>query len=646
MIGRIVIEDLRPLVDCGRWPAKAVAGETIPVEATVFRDGHGIIAAAVRLVGPDDRRGRLVPMSEVGQGMDRWRAEVTLPRTGAWSITVEAWADEIATWRRDTRKKLDAGRDVDLELEEGALLFERAAKGVPAQQRPLLTEVAAGLRRGDRDPAERLAAASDGTVTELLERHPLRDVTPSQRLAVWVDRPRALYGSWYELFPRSEGATKTTSGTLKQAAERLPAIAAMGFDVVYLPPIHPIGHTHRKGANNTVEAGPHDPGSPWAIGSEAGGHDAVHPDLGTIEDFDDFVARAGELGLEVALDYALNCSPDHPWVKEHPEWFHIRPDGSIAYAENPPKVYQDIYPLNFDNPDAEGLYAACKGIVDHWIGHGVRIYRVDNPHTKPVRFWERLVADVKAEHPDVLFLSEAFTRPPMMRALAKVGFTQSYTYFTWRNAKAELEEYLTELSTSPVAEYMRPNFFVNTPDILHAYLQHGGPAAFKVRAVLAATLSPSWGVYSGYELLESQALRPGSEEYLNSEKYQYRPRDWNRVPLGPYLARLNEIRRAHPALHWLRNLRFHLVDSPDVIAYSKRHGDDVVLVLCNLDPRNTHETFVHLWMPALGLDWDAPVYDVRDELTGTDWTWHGTSNWVRLDPADEPAHVLHVRPRH
>ncbi len=646
MIGRIVIEDLRPLVDCGRWPAKAVAGETIPVEATVFRDGHGIIAAAVRLVGPDDRRGRLVPMSEVGQGMDRWRAEVTLPRTGAWSITVEAWADEIATWRRDTRKKLDAGRDVDLELEEGALLFERAAKGVPAQQRPLLTEVAAGLRRGDRDPAERLAAASDGTVTELLERHPLRDVTPSQRLAVWVDRPRALYGSWYELFPRSEGATKTTSGTLKQAAERLPAIAAMGFDVVYLPPIHPIGHTHRKGANNTVEAGPHDPGSPWAIGSEAGGHDAVHPDLGTIEDFDDFVARAGELGLEVALDYALNCSPDHPWVKEHPEWFHIRPDGSIAYAENPPKVYQDIYPLNFDNPDAEGLYAACKGIVDHWTGHGVRIYRVDNPHTKPVRFWERLVADVKAEHPDVLFLSEAFTRPPMMRALAKVGFTQSYTYFTWRNAKAELEEYLTELSTSPVAEYMRPNFFVNTPDILHAYLQHGGPAAFKVRAVLAATLSPSWGVYSGYELLESQALRPGSEEYLNSEKYQYRPRDWNRVPLGPYLARLNEIRRAHPALHWLRNLRFHLVDSPDVIAYSKRHGDDVVLVLCNLDPRNTHETFVHLWMPALGLDWDAPVYDVRDELTGTDWTWHGTSNWVRLDPADEPAHVLHVRPRH
>jgi starch synthase (maltosyl-transferring) len=644
MIGRIVIEDIRPQVDCGRRPAKAVAGETVPVEATVFRDGHGIIAAAVCLVGPEDKRGQLVPMTEIGQGMDRWRAEVTLPRTGTWWFTIEAWADEIATWRRDTWKKLDAGRDVSLELEEGALLFERAAKGVPPQHRPLLAEVAAGLRREDHDPAERLAAASDGAVTELLERHPLRDATRSKRLGIWVDRPRALYGSWYEFFPRSEGATQTTSGTLKQAAERLPAIAAMGFDVAYLPPVHPIGHTHRKGPNNTLEIGPDDPGSPWAIGSEAGGHDAIHPDLGTIDDFDAFVARAHELNLEVALDYALQCSPDHPWVKEHPEWFHIRPDGSIAYAENPPKVYQDIYPLNFDNPDAEGLYAACKAVLDHWIAHGVRIFRVDNPHTKPVQFWEWLIAKVKAEHPDVIFLSEAFTRPPMMRVLAKVGFTQSYTYFTWRNGKAELEEYLGELTDSQMAEYMRPNFFVNTPDILHAYLQHGGLPAFKIRAVLASTMSPSWGVYSGYELLEHQPLRPGSEEYLNSEKYQYRPRDYTRAPLGPYLTRLNQIRRAHPALHWLRNLRFHLADSPDMIAYSKRHGDDTVLVICNLDPAGPHDTFVHLWMPALGLPWDAAAYDVRDELTGTTWTWYGTSNWVRLDPS-EPAHVLHVQPR-
>jgi starch synthase (maltosyl-transferring) len=480
-------------------------------------------------------------------------------------------------------------------------------------------------------------------VVELLDRHPPKDVTRSTELEIWVDRPRALYGAWYEFFPRSEGATATTGGTFKQAAERLPAIAAMGFDVVYLPPIHPIGRTHRKGPNNTLDPGPDDPGSPWAIGSEAGGHDAVHPDLGTIEDFDAFVARAGELGMEVALDYALQCSPDHPWVEKHPDWFRVRPDGSVAYAENPPKVYQDIYPLNFDSPDAAALHAACKAVLDHWIAHGVRIFRVDNPHTKPVAFWQWLIAAVKAEHPDVIFLAEAFTRPAMMKVLAKIGFTQSYTYFTWRNAKAELEEYLTELAHSESAEYMRPNFFVNTPDILHAYLQHGGPAAFKVRAVLAAMLSPSWGVYSGYELFEHQALRPGSEEYLDSEKYQYKPRDWSQPSLAPYLARLNEIRRAHPALHWLRNLRFHLVDSPDVIAFSKRTGEDVVLVVVNLNPQEARETFVHLWMPALGLEWDSGAFDVFDELTGQAWTWHGASNWTRLDPRVEPAHVLHVR---
>jgi starch synthase (maltosyl-transferring) len=645
MIGRIIIEDIRPQVDCGRWPARAVAGETIPVEATVFRDGHDIIAACVRLSGPGEGKAELVPMSEVGQGLDRWRAEVTLPRTGFWTFVIEAWRDEIATWRRDTWKKLDAGRDVSLELEEGARLFEAAAQGVPAQSRQLVAGVAVGLRNEAADPAERLAAASDGTVVELLERHPMRSVTKSRRLAVWVDRPRALYGAWYEFFPRSEGATETSSGTFKTAAERLPAIAAMGFDVAYLPPIHPIGGTHRKGPNNTIGAGPDDPGSPWAIGSEAGGHDAVHPDLGTIEDFDAFVGRAKELGLEVALDYALQCSPDHPWVREHPEWFHIRPDGSIAYAENPPKVYQDIYPLNFDNPDAPGLYAACKGVLDHWIAHGVRIFRVDNPHTKPVQFWEWLIAAVKAEHPDVLLLSEAFTRPPMMRMLAKVGFTQSYTYFTWRNSKAELEEYANELAHGPASEYMRPNLFVNTPDILHAYLQHGGPPAFKIRAVLASMLSPSWGVYSGYELFEHVPVRPGSEEYLDSEKYQYRPRDWSQPSLAPYLARLNEIRRAHPALHWLRNLRFHLADSPDVLAFSKHTGVDAVLAVVNLNPHETRETFVHLWLPALGLDWDTGPFDVHDELTGATYTWYGSSNYVRLDPASEPAHVLHVRRR-
>jgi starch synthase (maltosyl-transferring) len=644
MIGRIVIEGIRPQVDCARWPARAVAGETIPVEATIFRDGHNeVIAGVVRLTGPGDRRSQLVPMVAVDHGMDRWRAEVTLPRTGDWSFTVEAWTDQIETWRRGTHKKLDAGRDIALELEEGARLFEAATAWVPSASRDLLREAAAGLRRVEADPAERLAAASDPAVVELLDRHPPKDVTRSKRLAIWVDRPRALYGAWYEFFPRSEGATATTSGTFKQAAERLPAVAAMGFDVVYLPPVHPIGHTHRKGPNNTLDPGVDDPGSPWAIGSEAGGHDAIHPDLGTIEDFDAFVARAGELGMEVALDYALQCSPDHPWVREHPDWFRIRPDGSIAYAENPPKVYQDIVPLNFDTLDAPALHAACKAVLDHWIAHGVRIFRVDNPHTKPVAFWEWLIAAVKAEHPDVIFLAEAFTRPAMMKVLAKVGFTQSYTYFTWRNGKAELEEYLNELAHSESAEYMRPNFFVNTPDILHAYLQHGGPAAFKVRAVLAAMLSPSWGVYSGYELFEHQAVRPGSEEYLDSEKYQYKPRDWTQPSLAPYLARLNEVRRAHPALHWLRNLRFHLVDSPDVLAFSKRTGDDVVLVVVNLNPHEARDTFLHLWMPALGLDWDTGAFDVFDELTGQAWTWQGPSNWTRLDPQVEPAHVLHVR---
>jgi starch synthase (maltosyl-transferring) len=646
MIGRIVIEDIRPQVDHGQFTARAVAGETIPVEATIFRDGHNeVVAAVVRLTGPGDRRGQLVPLVEVNHGLHQWRTEITLPRTGSWWFVIEAWTDQVAGWRQGTQKKLDAGRDISLELEEGARLLEEATAWVPSAGRELLTAAAAGLRREAADPAERLAAAADPGVVELLERNPPKDTTRSKRLGIWVDRPRALFGSWYEFFPRSEGATATTSGTLKQAAERLPAIAAMGFDVVYLPPIHPIGHTHRKGPNNTLEPGPDDPGSPWAIGSEDGGHDAVHPDLGTIEDFDAFVARADELGMEVALDYALQCSPDHPWVKEHPDWFRIRPDGSIAYAENPPKVYQDIYPLNFESPDATGLYAACKGVLDHWIDHGVRIFRVDNPHTKPVRFWEWLIAAVKAEHPDVLFLAEAFTRPPMMRVLAKIGFTQSYTYFTWRNGKAELEEYLAELAHSPSAEYMRPNFFVNTPDILHAYLQYGGPAAFKIRAVLASMLSPSWGVYSGYELYEHQAVRPGSEEYLDSEKYQYRPRTWSQPSLAGYLGRLNESRRAHPALHWLRNLRFHLADSPDIIAFSKQTGEDAVLVLVNLNPHETRDTFIHLWMPALGLDWDTGAFEVHDELTGQTWTWHGPSNWVRLNPHWEPAHVLHVRPR-
>ncbi len=645
VIGRVVIEGIRPQVDCGQWPARAVAGETLPVQATIFRDGHNVVvAAAVRLTGPGDRQSQRGRMTETNPGLHQWEAEVTLARTGLWTLVIEAWTDELATWLQGTGRKLDAGRDIDLELEEGARLLEReAARVAPARRGPLL-EAVEGLR-GEGDPATRLAAATDPAVAELLDAYPPRGRTRSRRLQIWVDRPRALYGAWYEFFPRSEGATETSGGTLAKAAERLPAVAEMGFDVVYLPPIHPIGATNRKGRNNTLRAGPDDPGSPWAIGGDAGGHDAIHPDLGTIDDFDAFVGRARALGMEVALDYALQCSPDHPWVKEHPDWFRVRPDGSIAHAENPPKVYEDIVPFDFDGPDAPALYAACKRLLDHWIAHGVRVFRVDNPHTKPVRFWEWLLAAVKAEHPDVIFLAEAFSSPPMMRVLAKVGFTQSYTYFTWRNTKTELEQYLTELAGSESADYYRPNFFVNTPDILTHYLQDGGPPAFKIRAALAATMSPAWGVYSGFELCENQPREPGSEEYLDSEKYQYRPRDWSAPSLAPYLARLNQTRRAHPALHWLRNLRFHLVDSPDIIAFSKRHGDDIVLVVCNLDPHNARDSMVHLWMPALGLDWEAGSFEVRDELTGQSWTWHGPSNYVRLDPEREPAHVLHVRPR-
>jgi starch synthase (maltosyl-transferring) len=470
---------------------------------------------------------------------------------------------------------------------------------------------------------------------------------------VQVERVRALFGSWYEFFPRSEGASldPPRSGTLQDAMNRLPAIADMGFDVVYLPPIHPIGTTFRKGANNTLTPGPGDPGVPWAIGSPDGGHDAVHPDLGTIDDFDAFVARTRELGMEVALDYALQASPDHPWAKEHPEWFTTRADGSIAYAENPPKKYQDIYPLNFDR-DRDGIYKEMMRVLRYWMSHGVRIFRVDNPHTKPVEFWEWLIGDVRRTDPDVIFLAEAFTRPAMMRMLGRIGFQQSYTYFTWRTGKGELEEYLRELA-GETAAIMRPNFFVNTPDILHAFLQYGGPPAFKIRAVLASMLSPTWGVYSGYELFEHIALRPGSEEYLDSEKYQYRPRDWATFEpggaregqsLAPFLTKLNEIRRAHPALQWLRNLQFHRSWNDNILCFSKSRrtsdGPDRVIVVVNLNPHGTQEGTVGLDMPSLGLDWHEGLV-VRDELTGAQFAW-GEYNYVRLDPWQEPAHILTV----
>ncbi len=672
MIGRIPILDVQPVLECGRRPAKAVAGETFEVSATVFREGHEMLGAAVILHGPDLRARPRARMRELVPGTDRYGADVTVTAEGSWQFHVEAWGDPIAHWRHDAEIKVPRGQDVELMLIEGALLFERAASRISLRgpQRAALVAVGERLRDLAIPPADRLSAAADPEVTALLEEHPLRElVTRSARFAVIVHRERALYSAWYEFFPRSEGVQvdpmgrrEPISGTLRTAARRLDAIAAMGFDVAYLPPIHPIGFTGRKGRNNTLEARPGDPGSPWAIGSAEGGHDAVHPDLGTLEDFRAFTARARELGMEVALDLALQTSADHPWVKEHPEWFTTRADGSVAYAENPPKKYQDIYPLNFDG-DPEGIYAEVKRIVRHWMGHGVRIFRVDNPHTKPLRMWERLLAEVHATDPDVLFLAEAFTRPAMMHALAKIGFHQSYTYFTWRNSPHELEEYARELA-GPAAAYMRPNFFVNTPDILHAYLQHGGEAAFKIRAVLAAMLSPTWGIYTGYELCENVPLRPGSEEYLDSEKYQYKPRDWEAAErsgrsLAPFITQLNLIRHAHPALHRLRNLRFHHVDQPELICFSKRvtvaeagptseqdaagQAADTVLIVVNTDPHQPREATAWLDLNALGCGAGQELA-LTDELTGESYLW-GHANYVRLDPATAPAHIFSVTVR-
>ncbi|BDH07714.1 alpha-1,4-glucan--maltose-1-phosphate maltosyltransferase [Streptomyces seoulensis] len=643
-VGRIPVLDVRPVVQGGRRPAKAVPGEVFEVSATVFREGHDAVAADVVLRDPDGRPGPFTPMRELAPGTDRWGATVSADRPGRWTYTVEAWSDPVATWRHTAEIKIPAGIDTEAVLEEGARLYERAAAGVPAKRRDVLLDVVAALRDEDRPAAWRLASALAPEVSELLARHPVRElVTASDPMPLQVERERALYGSWYEFFPRSEGTPAEPHGTFRTAAKRLEAIAEMGFDVVYLPPVHPIGTTHRKGRNNTLTATPDDVGVPWAIGSPEGGHDAIHPDLGTLDDFDHFVGRARELGLEVALDFALQCSPDHPWVEKYPQWFHHRPDGTIAYAENPPKKYQDIYPVAFD-ADMDGLVTETVRVLRHWMEHGVRIFRVDNPHTKPVVFWERVIGEINRADPDVIFLAEAFTRPAMMHTLAQIGFQQSYTYFTWRNSKQELTEYLTELS-GDAAAYMRPNFFPNTPDILHAYLQQGGRPAFEVRAILAATLSPAWGIYSGYELCENQPLKAGSEEYGDSEKYQLKPRDWEAAALegrtiAPLITRLNDIRRQNPALHQLRDIHFHHADQDAVIAYSKRSGSNTVLVVVNLDPHHTQEATVSLDMPQLGLDWHESV-PVRDLLTGESYHW-GRANYVRLEPGRRPAHVFSV----
>ncbi|MBA3232807.1 MAG: alpha-1,4-glucan--maltose-1-phosphate maltosyltransferase [Propionibacteriales bacterium] len=655
MVERIPITEVSPVVERGRYPTKAAVGESFTVAATVFREGHEALGCGIVLSGPDGQDRGLVRMAATDEP-DRYTATVTPTVQGAWTYRVVSWSDPYASWRHAAEIKIPAEIDVELMLLEGVLILKRAGVAVATEQagspaRDVLLSAATAANDTTRPVPVRLAALTSRDVAAALTAFPLRDlVSTTEPFPLQVDRERALYGSWYELFPRSEGAsydaaTKTwTSGTFTTAAARLPAVAEMGFDVVYLPPIHPIGEANRKGRNNTLTPGPADPGSTWAIGSKEGGHDAVHPDLGTVEDFDAFVVAAESLGLEVALDLALQCAPDHPWVTSHPEWFTTRADGSVAYAENPPKKYQDIYPLNFDN-DYDGLAHEVLRVVRHWMAHGVRIFRVDNPHTKPVTFWEWLLGEVRSTDPDVIFLSEAFTRPAMMRALAMVGFHQSYTYFTWRNSKWELESYLDELSHQ-TSDVMRPNLFVNTPDILSEYLQYGGPAAFRTRATIAAMGAPTWGVYAGFEIYEHVAVKPGSEEYLDSEKFQYRPRDWKAAAaeertLAPHLTKLNEIRRRHPALQRLSNVTIHSTDDDAIICFSKRERDDIVIVVVNVDPHAARETTVHLDMPALGMDWH-DTFGVDDELTGEHWRW-AERNYVRLDPASETAHVLSIR---
>lgn len=641
---RVVIEGVSPEVDAGRFAIKRSIGEQLTVEADVFADGHDKLAAVVRYryAGPEtavDDGWHEAPMQFVDN--DRWRGSFEVAAVGWYEYTVEGWVDEFASWRHAMEARVKAGQDVRSELTEGAALVRAAAaRTAVGAARAFLVESAAAIV-GDSPAALRTALDTD--LQRSVAAAPDRRLSTvyTRVLRVKVDRERARVGAWYEMFPRAAGPDPNRSATFAEAATRLPAIAAMGFDVLYLPPIHPIGVTNRKGRGNTLGAGRGDPGSPWAIGSADGGHTAVEPGLGTLEDFAAFRARAEALGLEIALDLAYQASPDHPYVGAHPEWFRHRPDGSIKYAENPPKKYQDIYPFDFESDGWRPLWDELRDVVLFWVDQGVRIFRVDNPHTKPFRFWEWMIADVQARDPGVIFLSEAFTRPKVMKHLAKLGFTQSYTYFTWRNTKTEVETYLTELTTTEMREYFRPNFFANTPDILHAFLQGGGPAAFKIRLVLAATLGASYGIYSGFELCEGRAV-PDTEEYLNSEKYQFQSHPGDRgTSIRDLVTAVNGARRRFPAFAFNEGLRFHLTTSEKLIAYSKTAPGDPrrLLVVVSLDPAAMQDGWVCASIPDDPIP-ESETYTVRDVLSGRAYVWKGPWNYVSLDPAGTPAHVL------
>jgi starch synthase (maltosyl-transferring) len=650
---RVVIEEVSPQVECGRYPAKRIVNDVVTVTAAVFGDGHDLVAGRVLYRPSSEKAWKSAPLSAINN--DLWSADFTVETIGGWEFTIEAWVDHFGTWCADLKKRLDAvksaadpataGQDIPLALRTGARLLAEIAeradnsyKGAFAQQATVLEQLAAANELDYEYPLtkEFIEQASKYPDPELVIRFP-------RTLTLWVDRELARYSTWYELFPRSTGVDASTHGTFADVQALLPGIADMGFNVLYMPPIHPIGRSFRKGPNNSVKAGPNDPGSPWAIGSSEGGHQAIHSELGTLKDFKSLVGAAKKLGMEIALDIAFQCAPDHPWVAEHPDWFVIRPDGSIQYAENPPKKYQDIYPLNFESPNWRGLWDALRGVFAYWIRQGVTVFRVDNPHTKALPFWEWCINDLHQKWPEAIFLAEAFTRPHVMYSLAKGGFSQSYTYFTWRTTKADIQKYFEEITKPPVTDYFHPNLWPNTPDILHASLQDGGRPAFIQRLILAATLGANYGIYGpGFELCDGTPVKPGSEEYLDSEKYEIR--HWNRSredSLSDLITTINKIRQGNRSLQSDSSLHFHSAENPQILCYSKVSGSNCILVAINLDPFNEQGGWIDLDLGQLGLTSDA-TFDVEDLLTGSTYQWHGSRNYVALRPRVMPAHILRV----
>jgi len=645
---RVVIENLRPAVNEGRFPIKRTVGESVKVTADVFADGHDLLDAVLLYRRAAVSEWSETPMEPLGN--DRWAGEFTVQEMEPYLYTVQGWVDPFKSWRRDLEKKLQAKQEVAIDLLAGAELVEAAVARAGGNDAGRLQSWASSLRSAKKSADERARDALGNDLQCLMRRYPDRSQAAQhdKELGVSVARERARFSAWYEMFPRSCTSDAQRHGNFRDCEERLPYVASMGFDVLYLPPIHPIGKTNRKGKNNSPVAGPADVGSPWAIGAQEGGHKEIHPELGMLEDLKRLRAKAAEYGIEVALDLALQATPDHPLVGTHPEWFRRRPDGTIQYAENPPKKYEDIYPFNFESADWKNLWEEFRAVVFFWIGQGIRIFRVDNPHTKPFPFWEWLIGEVRKQYPDVIFLCEAFTRPKVMYRLAKLGFDQSYTYFTWRNTKQELTEYLTEVVQSEVSEYYRPSFWPNTPDILPEYLQYGGRPAFAARMILAATLSSNYGIYGpAFELLENRPLETGREEYLDSEKYQIRAWNIDRSDsLRDLIARVNQIRCENPALHHNHELRFHQVDNDQLLAYSKGAPDsaNVILVVVNLDPYHTQSGWVHLPLEELRI---APgqTYQAHDLLGNARYFWQGERNFVQLDPQVMPAHIFALRRR-